>query len=355
MPHRLRTRNPSILFISFVKLPGSYQINASFMYRCLNLGIALGHRGFRVEYSHAFQAIKHLMFSRHDICVLHRPNGSHLCRTIGALLRKKGITTVIDFDDLIFDPRMQQYSPGVINGHVKSKQIIKRFSRCRDFSFRHHHFTVSTQALADVLQRMHPKSDIRIIHNCRLPGWGETPDEIPVKSHKRLTYFPGSLGHEHDLAVAWPAIKEVMAQRPEIEFHVVGRMDVSELRKEAPVFHLGLLPPDQYRHEVEASWVNIGPLAENPFNRCKSALKMIEATAFGVPTIYSPNEDALRFDGKGCLLADSHDAWVAHILALTDPDYYRQQQTLSFEAGQGETDVAGQAERFIEFLADIGV
>ena len=355
MPHRLRTSKPSILFISFIKLPHNYQTNASFLYRCFNLGAALGHHGFRVEYSHAFKAIKHLMFGRYDVCVLHRPNGSHLCRAIGALLKKKGITTVIDFDDLVFDPRMQQHNPGVIHGHVKPKELIKRFTRSRDFSFKHHHFTVSTQPLADALQQMHSRAEIRVIHNCCLPGWRETPDEMPIKSHKRLTYFPGSRGHEHDLAVAWPAIKEAMRQRPEIEFHIVGRMDVSELRKEAPVFHLGLLPPDQYRHEVEASWVNIGPLAENPFNRCKSALKMIEATAFGVPTIYSPNQDALRFEDKGCLLADTHEAWVAHILALTDESYYRQQQALAFGPGQKETDVADQADRFIGFLADIGV
>ncbi len=351
MPQRLTSNHPSILFISFVAKPGNYRINASMLYRCENLGQALRHHGFRVTYSHALQAIKHLLFSRPDICVLHRPNGSHLCRAIGGLLKKKGITTVIDFDDLIFDPAVHTHNPGVIHGHVKARTLARRFSRTRAFIHGFEHFTVSTEPLAAALHHVHPQANIQLIHNARLPGWQSSPDELPPKPHKRLTYFPGSRGHEHDLAVAWPAIRRVLAERPEIEFHVVGRMDVHRLREQAPVHHLGLLPPARYREQVAASWVNLAPLADNPFNRCKSALKMIESSAFGVPTLYSPIADAERFVGKGCLIADSEQAWYAHILALTDDDFYRQQRALACGPGQLESDVQVQAEHFIDFLA----
>lgn len=355
MPHRLQTRQPSILFISFVAMPGNFRVNPSVLYRCLNLGAALSQRGFRVEYRHALQAVKQLMLTHHDVCVLHRPNGSHLCRVIGAMLRKKGVHTIIDYDDLIFDPRMHKYSSGVIHGHVSPKELIKRFTRSRDFSFRQRHFTVSTEALADVLQQMHPQAEIRVIHNACLAGWRQTAQQTPARERRLLTYFPGTRGHEHDLAVAWPAIREVLRQREDIEFRLVGCMDVRELRRDIPVSHRELLPPEEYRHEVAASWVNIGPLADNPFNRCKSALKMIEASAFGVPTVYSPIEDARRFEGKGCLLADSHEAWVEQLLALTEEDFYRQQQALAFDAGQHESDIDPQVERFIGLLAEIGV
>lgn len=354
MPHRLTRNHPSILFISFVAKPGNYRINASMLYRCENLGQALHHHGFRVTYSHALQAIKHLLFSRPDICVLHRPNGSQLCRAIGGLLKQKRITTVIDFDDLIFDPVVHAYNPGVIHGHVKAKALARRFTRTRDFIHGFEHFTVSTAPLAAALQQIHPQANIRLIHNARLPGWQASLDKLPAKPQQRLTYFPGSRGHEHDLAVAWPAIRRVLVERPEIEFHVVGRMDVHRLREQAPVHHLGLLPAERYREQVASSWVNIAPLADNPFNRCKSALKMIESSAFGVPTLYSPLPDATRFVGKGCLIADSEQAWYAQILALTNHDFYEQQRALACGPGQRESAVDHQAGHFIDFLAHCG-
>ena len=73
---------------------------------------------------------------------------------------------------------------------------------------------------------------------------------------------------------------------------------------------------------MQHSWVNLAPLIQTPFTDCKSAIKVIEAAYWGIPTICSDNHDMRRFIDSGALIAkDEHDV-QDHLNKLLDNDYY---------------------------------
>jgi len=66
----------------------------------------------------------------------------------------------------------------------------------------------------------------------------------------------------------------------------------------------------------------LAPLEDSPFNRCKSALKIMEAGFFGIPTVASPIPDTRRFAGAGVEFAASSDEWLNALRRLADGHPY---------------------------------
>ena len=65
-----------------------------------------------------------------------------------------------------------------------------------------------------------------------------------------------------------------------------------------------------YPYRLAELAIGIVPLADNPFNDGKSALKMSQFAALGVPVIASPTPDNLRLHGLGIgLIAHSPVDW----------------------------------------------
>jgi len=78
-----------------------------------------------------------------------------------------------------------------------------------------------------------------------------------------------------------------------------------------------------YPRQVADLDVGLVPLADNRFNAAKSALKMSEMAALGVPSVISTSPDNLRMHnatGIG-MVATTPDEWRHHLTALlTSPD-----------------------------------
>jgi GT2 family glycosyltransferase/glycosyltransferase involved in cell wall biosynthesis len=65
--------------------------------------------------------------------------------------------------------------------------------------------------------------------------------------------------------------------------------------------------------------VGLAPLADHPFNRCKSAIKWLEYAACGVPGVFAalaPYQSVVRDGETGLLAGDDPDAWYEAICAL---------------------------------------
>jgi glycosyltransferase involved in cell wall biosynthesis len=84
------------------------------------------------------------------------------------------------------------------------------------------------------------------------------------------------------------------------------------------------VPFEQYHERVREGRVNLAPLEDSPFNRCKSALKILEAGFFGIPTVCSDFPDARRFVGAGAHIASSSEEWRLYLEKLLfDEEFYR--------------------------------
>jgi hypothetical protein len=59
------------------------------------------------------------------------------------------------------------------------------------------------------------------------------------------------------------------------------------------------VPFSDYVNHLKLGWVNLAPLEITPSNHCKSALKVLEAGYWGIPSVYSPYPDVERFVDAG--------------------------------------------------------
>lgn len=120
-----------------------------------------------------------------------------------------------------------------------------------------------------------------------------TVAELPVPANftdpRRLTLFLGALRREEDTAPFLPVLNEVLAEaegRLAVEV-LFDRRSFDALQTPHKRFR-PLLPYAEYRDLMGRCELAFLPLADTPFNNCKSDLKFVEAGAHGLCCLASP-------------------------------------------------------------------
>lgn len=89
------------------------------------------------------------------------------------------------------------------------------------------------------------------------------------------------------------------------------------------------------------------PLDDIAFNRAKSALKLMEFSALGVPCVASPTPDNVRMHAEGCgLLAEKPKHWTAQIRRLLTDDTYRAEIGACSREAMRRWTIEGNADRW---------
>jgi len=138
----------------------------------------------------------------------------------------------------------------------------------------------------------------------------------------RIGFPGGHPGHVFNVAVAEEALERVLRRHPRARLVFLG-----------PVAPPARLAPfaDRVEHVPYMDWRRlpvalarldacIAPLADHPFNRCKSDIKWLEAALVGVPLIASPVGqlgESIRHGINGLLAADT-DAWEEALGSLIE-------------------------------------
>jgi len=129
--------------------------------------------------------------------------------------------------------------------------------------------------------------------NVEVAVFPNTVAELPLPANfrdtSRLTLFLGALRREADTAPFLPALNEVLEEaegRLAVEV-VFDRAAFDALRTPHKRFH-PLLPYPAYRRLMAGCEIAFLPLADTPFNNCKSDLKFVEAGAHGLCCLASP-------------------------------------------------------------------
>lgn len=176
--------------------------------------------------------------------------------------------------------------------------------------------TVTTERLAQEMRRLTGMKDIRVV-----------PNEIPMqfvnaalagrrqanpKSTKPRVGWAGGVGHHGDLAI----IGEVMKILGD-EVHWVFMGLVPHGVDPASVEYHGGVPFEQYPEALGALKLDLAlaPLEDNPFNRCKSDLRVLEYGACGFPVLAS---DVPTYKDCPHIERVAHDAnaWAQAILEI---------------------------------------
>ncbi|MEM9032856.1 MAG: hypothetical protein AAGB18_09430, partial [Pseudomonadota bacterium] len=100
----------------------------------------------------------------------------------------------------------------------------------------------------------------------------------------------GSRGHDADVDVAREGISEFLAARPDRRLLIVGTLDLARFPKsvQGQIDQRPFCDYPAYLKSLALADCVLLPLADDPFNRCKSAVRAIDAAAVGVPVIASP-------------------------------------------------------------------
>jgi glycosyltransferase involved in cell wall biosynthesis len=307
------------------KNPALYQQDPSYFYRAINPHLALSRTGVQSALEH-WRTTKVDMISPGDVLVFHRPADSWSWRRKWGQLARRQAILVAEVDDFIFDPEYAAFSPAVRNGILPEKVMRRIFAANARAISRFSRIVVSTEPLAVEARRCFPASHVAVIPN-RVPlPWFEPqfPSNLQRTGEKWLTYFPGTRSHDRDFGLVEDILRDFLAKHPEAGLSVTGKLDrgledfPGRVRKRPKVDF------SRYPEEIQNGWVNLAPLEETSFNRCKSAIKILEAAYFGIPTICSPLEDAKRFQDCGALVAESPEDWAMWLERLiTDSEFYQ--------------------------------
>jgi glycosyltransferase involved in cell wall biosynthesis len=252
-----------------------------------------------------------------DVVVINRPARAHWAETI-PFLQAAGVKVVVDVDDdfdaipvgnsarAAYDERRNPRS---------NRQWITRACQLADL------VTVSTPDLA-VRYAKHGR--VRVLPNL-VPAW--YLDVEPVEPLQCSVGWSGSVDtHPDDLEATGGAVAQVLNESPGWGMHVVGsgkgvaqRLGVPHVTSTGGWVHFAQYPRELARFEV-----GIVPLSDSRFNRSKSALKLAELSAVGVPTVASASPDNRRLHKHGAgLLAVSRADWVDNLTELVNEPAYR--------------------------------
>ena len=188
--------------------------------------------------------------------------------------------------------------------------------------------TVSTEPLAAVVSRYN--RNVVVLANCVRSEVLKVP--APLRRGKgdgRVIYgWQGSPTHAEDWGMARDAVAAMFAADERFCLRMLGTPYFDGLPtppeiQESRITHMGWTP-DLMKHyrRVARFDVSLAPLAPTAFNRSKSALRVIESYALGVPVIAS-NVEAYRGwvrNGMDGFLVDSRASWDRALRALLDPD-----------------------------------
>lgn len=183
-------------------------------------------------------------------------------------------------------------------------------------------YTVSTPRLATVVRSL-TSAPVAVVPNLLDVAWFDaTQAQARRVVGKALTIgWAGAKRQEADFAPVAEAWGNVAAKYPDVRFVVAG-WQPEALRGAVPADRLTLLPWVPIT-DYPKLLVNIDimccPLADTPFNRCKSVIKSLEAGASGAAVVASPTvyREIIRDYDTGFLARDA-DEWTAHLSRLVE-------------------------------------
>jgi glycosyltransferase involved in cell wall biosynthesis len=239
-------------------------------------------------------------------------------------LQRAGVRLVADYDDLLFAgdiSGLPSSATGSGSPAEKQRRLAAYSAGLRVFD----RFLVSTRALARRLALLAPAARVTVVPNGLSSSWVEQgralyptfePADPPT-----IRYFSGSPSHDHDFASILEPLRELLLRQTEVRLELVGHLKLDTTRLPAArVRQLPTVDYDRLPQLLASSWLNLAPLVPSEFTKCKSAIKFLEAAAFGCPSLASPSDDMLRHRELGgpVVICETAQDWSRELQASLD-------------------------------------
>ncbi|WP_197076986.1 MULTISPECIES: glycosyltransferase [Pseudomonas] len=217
-----------------------------------------------------------------DVVVLQKQIGNDRFEAMRRMQAFSRALKVYELDDYL--PNLPVKS---VHRAQMPKDILKSMRRGLSYVDR---FVVSTQALAEACGGLH--DDIRVIENYLPPAWWKGLASPRSRSGKPRVGWAGGISHTGDLEMIADVVQ---ALADEVDWVFMG-MCPEKLRPFVKEIHQGV---DILAYPRALAALNldlaVAPLEENPFNQCKSNLRLLEYGACGFPVVCS---DVRSYEGS---------------------------------------------------------
>lgn len=253
------------------------------------------------RFSHLDNNLYSAIVNHADMIILQRlpmtPILSKICNALNAL--GKLIVYEIDDDLLDLNPesRYAQLVPEDYPVNIKKSIMACQAIQC------------STKKLADQIKKIHP--EVAILEN--------QFDQISPPSQKEKEAGPIIVGYAagEDHLLDWMTIKdkynEVIVQLENaghsIETWIIGDKEIYSSVAGNKKRYFPFQPRDKYLELLKYFDISIIPLADNPFNHCKSDIKFIESAASNTAVLASEivYGNSVKYGETGLLFKTSEE------------------------------------------------
>lgn len=218
-----------------------------------------------------------------------RPYVDRVARVEIREVRRRGIAVWADYDDLLFEGSLDDF-PNARRFWARLRWR-RRLPVYREGLAAFDGFTCTTEPIAEALRRARPDAPIELVPNVPSrrwieDGWRRFVDRAWKPGDPLvLGYFPGSPSHDEDFAVVEETLARLLREFPELRLVVVGYLRFA--REKFPADRLTVAPKVAYEDfpaMLLPTWLNLVPLADTPYSRARSDIKVLEAEAFDVPS-----------------------------------------------------------------------
>jgi glycosyltransferase involved in cell wall biosynthesis len=294
------------------------------LWRVLQPFTALQRLGHRADWDMKDAAGIGTLAPLYDGYVLPRlawpPGARRIAEAWFGVVRAAGRFVVYDLDDDILTSELthRQVALGRTEGKSYAELEAERYERIWTLQ-QCDGVTVSTQRLATVV-RTYTTRPVLVVPNAIDVPWfrrvlGGAERTVPGLT---IGWAGGErLGRDTDpMAEAWGRIA---ASYPEVRFVVQGHLPdpVERAVPDDRLVYLPWMPLESYPAGLRQVDIGCAAVADSPFNRCKSAIKVYEyavagAAVVATPTVYGK---VIEHEKTGCL-AETADEWEAALSVL---------------------------------------
>ncbi len=251
-----------------------------------------------------------------DVIVLQRPSHTWHPQVIKTM-RNKGVAIVVDMDDDL--TCIHRKNLAYLNYHPRSNTPYS-WKHAEDSCQSATLVTLSTRALMPVYAK-HGRGQVidNFVPEYFLDIEGSKDDHFG---------WPGTtMSHPVDLQACGRAVQDLIDNG--YKFRVIGppsKVKEALRLKEEPQY-TDVIPTPLWPRAVGSLSVAIAPLEISAFNSAKSRLKVIEASAVGVPWVASPRTEYRRFhaESQAGILADRPKDWYKAVKQLMDDEVLRKE------------------------------
>jgi glycosyltransferase involved in cell wall biosynthesis len=292
-------------------------------YRCYHFAEEFARAGLLADVGH-FEGFKNVHANRYDAFIFHKPKYSRRLVAVLNQLKEMGKTVVADYDDFVFSEAHADASPLYLCGRASIQQVRAMHRQYEQAMDLFQSITVSTEPLGEIVKTFQPGAQVDIVHNGLSAKWvAQGAYRFKEdRAEKVIGYFPGTSTHQMDFSVAEPALAQFLRRHREVRLLVMGPVKVDRyLFRKEQISTLPVVAYEQLPAWIMNCWASIAPLQESIFNRCKSALKLLETAIWNVPLIASPIPDLMRNRNK-VSFARNVQEWEDRLEALLDDTHY---------------------------------